>query len=268
MKPSYFIALLRNDLRLAWPLFLLAPFYAYMSIDLFGREHHLNDLNPVSSGGFLVFIMPFIAFNLLFQSESYGFKNPGRPVIGSLEFMFTRAIDRRALFGAKSSLYLVLCSLPMLLIWTYSYTTPSLKLQLPYSERDHRQEAKQFYLSHFEDARLQEPEAGSNKAYVIFPKGRIDQSICTFLQSIVLTLLFQALLFTFPRQRWLSTLLMILLVVALPFSSFAHKSPTPYEYFAAWVAQHTVLAFLGTGLLVAMAELYCCRRFIRTEIVS
>jgi hypothetical protein len=267
MKLSHFLALLKNELRTAWPIFLVGPFYAYLNIFIY-RNYHFYDLNPVTSGSFIVFFMPFMAFNILFQSESYGFRAPGNLVLGRLEFMFTRAISRVELFGSKSSIYLIVSFLPLLSMVAHSYTAPSLKVQLPYSVRDHREEAKQFYLSHFKDAYLQEPDAGTNKDYVVFPTGRINQSVCALLLGVVVTLFFQVMLFTFSGRRWLPTALLILLAFLLPFGSFAHITPSFYEYLAAWVAQQPALAFLTTGLLVALAELYCCRRFVQTEITS
>jgi hypothetical protein len=267
MNISHFIALLKNDLRVAWPFFFLAPFYAYLSIASY-KDDHLYDLNPITSGGFFLFFMPFLAFNLLFQSENYGFANPSKPAIGKIEFMFTRAIDRFELFAAKASLFLLFSSLPLLMIWACSYTTPSLKVQLPYSDKEYRQEAKQFYLSHFENAYLQTPDVGTNKDYVVFPKGRINQSISTFMLGLSVTLLFQVILFTFPQRRWLPFVALLLFAVILPLGSFAHIPPTPYEYISAWVVRYTGLCFLVIGFLVVLAEFYCYRRFINTEITS
>ena len=265
MRPSHFLALLKNDLRIAWPFFLLGPFYTYLNIDIYW-DYHFHDLNPISSGGFFMFFMPFLAFNILFQNESHGFRASGNLVVGRLEFMFTRAINRSELFRAKASLYLILCALPALLLVVHSHAEPSLKVQLPYSAGEHREEAKQFYLSHFQGAYLQEPDTGTDKDYVVFPRGRTSQSVCTLLLGVVVTLFFQAMLFTFPGRRWLPMVLLFLLAVVMPFASFAHDTPSFYERLTAWVAQQPALALLTTGLLMALAEFYCCRRFVQTEI--
>jgi hypothetical protein len=36
----------------------------------------------------------------------------------------------------------------------------------------------------------------------------------------------------------------------------------------AWINQHTLLAFVGLALLTVLGQLYCCRRFVNTEITS
>ena len=182
------------------------------------------------------------------------------------QFMFTRAIDRISLFCAKTSFFLMLSAMPLVAIWAYSYTAPTVRVEL-YNSLHHREETKQFFLSHFDGAYLQEPDAGRNKDYVVLPCGRTDEAVCIFMCVIAATVLFQVILFTFTQRRWMPAVVFVLLMVLLPFTGFSRHSPSPYEVTVAWFAQHTFQSLLGLFVFTVAAQFYC-RRFINTEITS
>ena len=267
MKTSHLVALLKNDSRMVWPCLVIAIFYTYLSATDY-RQDQMFVLTPSGGAGSFLFMIPFLMWNFLFQNQGHGLKAANAPSFSSLEFMFTRAINRASLFCTKSALYLILSALPLVLIWAYSYTAPIIRVELPYNSHQHREETKQFYLAHFEGTYLQEPDNGKNKDYVVLPKGRANQAAYIFFLAFSFTLLFQTVLFTFARMRWLPFVTLLAFVVLLPFAGLSAKTPSLYEASLAWVTQHTPLAFLGLGLLTVLAQLYCCRRFVNTEITS
>ena len=99
--------------------------------------------------------------------------------------------------------------------------------------------------------------------------GRTDQAAYDFFLAFAFNLLFQTAFFAFTKRRWIPlTALVFVMVVFAFFAGLSRKTPSFYEVSLAWVSQHTFLAFLILGLLTALSQLYCCRRFVNTEITS
>jgi hypothetical protein len=267
MKISHFLALLKNDSRIVWSMIFLAPLYAYFSIREF-RQDQMFELTPTAGGGAMLFMLPFLMWYFLFEDQSYGLKPGPRASLVSLEFMFTRAIDRVSLFCVKTSLFLVISATPLVVIWAYSFTAPSVRVELPYNSLQHREETKQFYLSHFDEAYLQEPDDGRKKDYVVLPHGRTNQAVCTFLFTFAATLLFQVMLFFFRRRRWIALVSFFFLMILSSFAALSRHSPSPYEKSLAWVNQHAFLAVAALFALTGITQRYCCWRFVNTEITS
>ena len=171
MKISHIVALLKNDIRVVWTVFPLAGVYVYLYEKDF-RQDQMFELTSALGGGAFFFLVPYLSWNFLFQNQNLGVKTTNAPSVASLEFMFTRAIDRISIFCAKTSFFFLLSAMPLVAIWAYSYTAPTVRVELPYNSLHHREETKQFFLSHFDGAYLQEPDAGRNKDYVVLPRGR------------------------------------------------------------------------------------------------
>ena len=267
MKKSHFIALMRNDHRLVRPLLFLAISYDFFCFEVPGQDR-MFDLVPAAGSGIYFYLIPFMMGNILFLSGFYGFKATGVQPFGALEFMFTRAIDRVSLFATRSALYLLFSTLPLVLILAHGYAAPLIRLELPYNNNQHREETKQFYLSHFEGAYLQEPDTGGNEDYVVLPQGRVDEAAFTVFFNFAFALLFQMALFVIPRKPWIWLATFFVIATAFSFAGLSLKTPSFYEASLAWVTQHTFPVFLGLALLTVATQLYCCRRFVATEITS
>jgi hypothetical protein len=266
MRISFFTALLKNDSRMAWPFLFLSAFYAYLSIK--GYKHdQMFELTSGSAHSTFLFLIPFMLWNFLFSNGNYGFKAANAFTFNSLEFMFSRAISRVTLFCAKTSIFLFLCLLPLVLILVFSLTDPVIRVELPYNSHHHREETKQFYLTHFKEAYLQESDTGNNKDYVVLPHGRIDAARYSLLVIFSGALFFQTTLFFFLKARWMSFTIYFVLAL-LPSLADGFHGPSPYEVSLAWVTQHTMTAVSMLVLLTILSQLYCCRRFVNTEITS
>ena len=234
------------------------------------RSDHMFFLSNQGTGIFLLLI-GFMSINPLFLNGNYGIGGlKGQPV-NSLEFFFSKAIKRSSLFYVKASLYLCLTLMPLLTVWAYSYTRPVIRIELPYTLAG-REATKQFYLSHFEGAYVQKDEQDkeSNKAFVVLPKGQVNLAVFTLFWVFLATLLFQIMLLGFPVAiRWVSIPIYVALIFLTSWGGASSmKTPSNYETGLAWVAQHTFLAFLILGISTTLAQVYCCRRFVQTEITS
>ena len=227
-------------------------------------------LSGVGTSGFLL-IIPFISINPLFLHGNYGIKGLKGQAVNSLELFFSKAINRASIFFVKAGAYLLLSLLPLLVIWAYSCAKPEIRIELPYNTQEHRETTKQFYLSHFSGAYVQKDELDKegNKVFVVLPQGQVACAIFTLVWGFSFTLLFQVIgLGLPPGKRWvcLPTFFVFMLLSNVWGSSL--KTPSHYEVGLAWIDQHTALTLLGLGLLTVLSQLYCCRRFVNTEITS
>jgi len=270
MKGISFFVLLKLEAEKMWPMILLVSFFSYL--DTSDKDTVFSLSAPGSGGVGLSAFLPLICFYFLFSTDNIlnGLKIANAPSFSftNLEFFFTRAIHRASLFCAKSSLFLIICSMPLLIVWAHTYTKPMIKIELPRYTLENREASKQFYLTHFEGAYLQEPDTGKNEDYVVLPKGRLNQAVGYFLFSFTAMLSFQALLFAFSGIRWGAFWVLMGFAILLPIGAYSFKPPTLYEMGLGWITQHTLLAFFGVGVLTFLTQRYCCRRFVQTEIIS
>jgi len=227
----------------------------------------------LSGFGAQVFLLtiPFVSINALFLQGNYGIKGLKGQAVNSLEFFFSKAINRASVFSVKAGAYLLLSLLPLLVIWVYSCTKPEIRIELPYNTQEHRETTKQFYINHFSGAYVQKDESDKegNKAFVVLPQGQVICAIFTLVWAFTGTLLFQLISFGLPHgKRWVCLPVFFALLIFSDLGGPSFKTPSRYEMCLAWVGQHTPLTLLGLGLLTILSQLYCCRRFINTEITS
>jgi hypothetical protein len=269
MKILRLVSLIKCDFPMLWGPLGLSIVYAYMNASQFESDHMFS-LSLYGPEIFLLMI-PFMSLSALFLSGNFGMQDPKTPAYNSLEFFFTRAIRRRSIFGVKAGVYLLLTLLPLLTVWACSYTKPIIRIELPYNTQGHREATKQFYLGHFTGAYVQKDEQDKegNKFWVVLPKGQVDRAIFTLVWVFTCTLFSEVMLFAFfqakPRIFFLTY---FLLLIATTLGGSSMMVPSHYETGLAWVSQHAFLAFLILGLLTVLSQLYCCRRFVNTEIAS
>lgn len=252
-----------------WGAIGLSIVYGYMNASQIEADHMFS-LSLYGPEVFLLMI-PFMSINALFLNGNYGVLGFKTPAYNSLEFFFTRAIHRSSIFGVKTSAYLLLTLMPLLTVWGYSCTKPAIRIELPYNTQEHRETTKQFYLSHFTGAFVQkdEQDKDGNRFWVVLPKGQVDRAILTLMWAFTCALLFQVVIFAFhPAKPWVIFLTFLALLILTDMGQSSMKTPSHYETGLAWVAQHTFLAFSILGLLTILSQVYCCRRFVTTEITS
>ena len=252
-----------------WGAIGLSIIYGFMNAFQL-EEDHMFFLSVYGPQVFLLLI-PFMSINPLFLNGNYGIQGLKGQTVNSLEFFFSKAISRSSIFYIKAGAYLILSLLPLVVVCAYSCAKPVIRIELPYNPPGHREATEQFYLNHFSGAYVQKDERDKegNKAFVVLPNGQVDYAIFTLLGAFIGTLLLQVVSFSFPPgKRWISVLTFFALLILSNWGSNSPQTPSHYEMGLAWVAQHTFLALSGLGLLTAMAQLYCCQRFVNTEITS
>jgi hypothetical protein len=267
MKISQFLSLLKCEFHGLLGVLAISLIWAFQ---VRGADE-LFSIVP-SAQEVLFLIIPFVGSNTLFLRGNYGIPFWKGQTVNSLEFLFSRPIRRSALFSAKASIYLGLSLMPLLVICAYSYNKPVIRVELPYKTSEHREATQQFYLTHFEGAFLQKDEKDkeATRYWVVLPKGQVDRARFTLVWVFACTLLAQVIIFALsPARRWVSIpIFVFLLGLTLMGSSSSMKVPSRYEMGLAWVSQHNFLTFLSLGLGTVLAQLYCCRRFVNTEITS
>jgi hypothetical protein len=218
--------------------------------------------------GLVVFllIIPFTTINPLFSGRN-------------LEFLFSRAISRITLFYVRASLYLIICLLPLTILLGCSLAKPVMKVEFvdashPVKNRfDLRQEALQkFYLTHFEGAFLQPGgrESYGNTAFVVLPKGRVDQAILALIWLSLSALIFQILVLRFFHvKRWIPAFAFFVLMTLTILGDSSHNAiPSFFQTCLGLIDSHRFLLLAVLGVLMVLSQRYCCRRFVNLEITS
>jgi len=263
MNVSRFISLIIYNFYGLWRTLVISVIYAWLNIariDMGNRMDHLYFLSFHGSAFFL-FMIPALSFKTLLNDRGKS----------SLEFIFTRAIDRVSLFIAKSSLYLIICSLPLVVACVHSYSKPTIQIELPHNSVENREATKQFYLTHYEGAYVQEPDTGKNEDYIVLPKGRSNQAVGYFLFGFTAILYIQTFIFAFSgvdRIHWKPILSLIIFAILVPIASYWFIPVRFCEAGLGWITQHTLLAFLGVCVLAFLTQKYCCHRFLNMETLS
>lgn len=239
----------------------------YIEFPSLADTKYMFSLNTSNEGPFIVMSL-FFAYQALFLGTQ-----PARVTIsnwgmGGLEFFFTRAIDRSSWFLIKVSLFIALVFTPATTAYVYSHFQPIIKIELPYNSSEDRNATKQFYLSNFEGAYLQEADTDKNEDYVVLPNGHKSLAVYSFALDIMTLLIFQIIVFLVWPRGW-GVAIGIATCLALNMINVpSMKTPSRYEAGLAWVTQHTFLVFLSLGLLTVLAQFYCRWRFMNTEITS
>jgi uncharacterized membrane protein len=272
MKSSHFFALLKNDIRWVWPALFFGIYILFQNVTRNSTDH-LFSLSYGSNGSdIFIFMIAFMSINPLFLNGNYGVKTANASQFGSLEFFFSRAISRTSQFCAKSCIYLSLMLLPLTTVWAYSHFEPPVRIEVFYSSKKTNEGIKQFYLQNFEGAYVKQDKQDreGEKYYIVLPEGQVDIATFTFLISFIGALIIQLVALVFSPTRLWKTLLAYFAVLTIPtiLSTWGKDTPTYYESGLAWVAQHTVLAFLALVIFTTLCQLYCCRRFVQREITS
>lgn len=223
----------------------------------------------------MLLLIPLVTVNSLFLNGNYGIQGWTSQPVDGLEFFFSRGINRSSIFFVKTSLYLGLMLMPLLAICAYSYAAPVTRIEfpaipsLPAPILANREASKQFYLTHFEGSFLQASDTRNRGDCVVLPTGRVIQAVLSLFWIFLFTLLLQVIAFSFPpRMRWGSLPVFCALLFFISWGDSSRESPSCYEMGLALVAQHTFLVLLVLGILTALSQRYCCRRFVATEITS
>lgn len=265
MKNSQFLQLIKTELRgnvLVWllcGLFLSGVDFVPLT-QMFALQPDTNAFR-----GLIMFMGVLAVFENSFGNKRSANYDSSR----SLEFFFTKAISRDALINAKICVYLVVCLLPMGLTLAATYATmPGVKVSF-YRNSAGEKETKQFYLTQFDGAQVEQDQSNPDKYYVTLPKGRVDQVFLGFVSVCATTLAYLLAYFLFWKSRWgkvavVSALLMVQSLASRWLNSIIPKYPMR----VVWVSHHMLLTLMGLILVAIAIHAFCSRRFVKTEILA
>lgn len=261
--------LIKTEILLAclWIIFGIGTEYCqihFMRPDYMFEIQSRTDLNAL-------WIVILSSFFQIFRFPRYW----GKQSNSDFEFFFSRAISRKSIFLTRSFVYFFICLFPVITIWVHSNLHPLIRIELPYNSATYREETKQFYLTHFRGAQLQPNKHDKDIEYVALPNGRIDQAFLSSIWIGVYALLFQALGFILlqPKIRlWIQASVFIFFMFSMFFLeewiNFAGGSRSYYAVLLSWTNAHpfSVLAMLAA--LAVVVQIYCCRKFVKMEVIS
>jgi hypothetical protein len=263
---QFFLLLKFEVTRFAW----LAPIGFYVVVNLIdGTYSHFSEETnaPSAIQGQSLAMILWISFFALFYG---GFGNLGARTqmkdlgASNLEFYFTRSIDRTSWFVIKTGMFSVLAMLPSLVLCIAGYLHPLAKIELlHFSDRS---ATRQFYLSHFKDAYVQ--DAGQNEESVILPEGRKSEALYMAAVNLGALILFEMASFlSWPRVRM--ELILVGFVIVIAFFDVA-MARTSYFYAAGLACVNSHALFIAALLIVCffVSQLHCGRKFCRAEIIS
>ncbi len=266
-----FLRILGFELRTRWFLLLMPVVYFFCFLPLYNGQRAQSSLS-FGPNLFLLLQLPLIVGSI-FQNRPWGGKDQR---LGGLEFPFTRAISRAQLFWAKALIYLFASVAFGLSALVLSAFHPEISLRQTY-RAEARQATNSFYLENFSEAALKpdpEDKTGRN-ANIHLPRGRVAVGWTMLVIGIAFALCYQVVVFFLPETRLATVLLLITLfigVVLVPLLSLwwwriESLMITPYDRLVAMVGRHPLVIFLGLGALALAVESFCCRRFVRKEVL-
>jgi len=274
MNLRQFFLLLKFEVT-SW-LWLAPLFYTFVFLEIFHHRmqqaSYMFHLDPGDAQQLAMTL--WFAFWAMFLSTARGVAPVGRPALNqfgglNLEFFFGQAIHRPTWFAVKTTMFTALGLVPVLMIYYFSCINPMVKVELPYNTAQDRIAAKQFYLTHFEGSTLEEPDTGKNEVYVILPHGRQSQALHSAALNILLLTMFEVLAFLlWPRMMGALLASMGTIFFSFFLTFLSRGFPSRYETEIAYVCGHPLPTFAALGVLFLLAQIYCGRRFVNTEMTS
>jgi hypothetical protein len=272
---SQVIPLLKYEfMRFAW---LLPLIYGLFSLEIYRKENgRIKYMDSLDAGGqgTAIFMMLWFGFYVFFLVN--GRLATGRQTntlagwsVSGLDFFFSRAVDRRAWFVIKTSLFALVVLTPTLLLCLSHQKSASIRIELPYNSTASRATLTTFYIANFDGAHLEKPDTGRNEDYVVVPHGRQDITHFQIVSNVLTLIIFQVLAFLFwPRGWGLGASFIGSFAATIFLSSPSSRVPSHYEEGVAFVANHPGMTAGALILFYLVSQLYCGWRFVRTEFTS
>ncbi len=267
MKWKYFLSAMRYESgRWGLLLMLLVALSAmcilgsrFVSLSMYGAD-------------LFFWLLIIVAFNATTPTGTCGLsmqRTMSRP--GGLEFLFSRALPKPAIFFAKVLIYLAICILPLVSASAYSRWHPEAQVVVLPTAREQREKMVQFYTEHFGGVQVERnKESGDILRVRLLSMGAPYADYRIFIGA-VMALLCQFGIFLFPKCRWVPLTLIVgggLLFIGASYVPSGGWVSSLYGAGLVWCTHHGPLAFAFVGILAVLVEVYCCRRFVNLEIES
>jgi hypothetical protein len=293
MKPNHTWMLFKRELAYFARFFFFPAIFA-AEIVLFSQFERM-DLG-ILAGLLVLFsgIAIFWSYGFLFQDGRFGMRMCGQRIgLRTLEFPFSLAIDRRALFRARTALFLASAAIPLVTFVVASFWHPDRMIEVYPTAASPGTAIQSYYVSHYPGATVQitdtkPPRPGTpqrpvpRKISILLPRARIDLAWVALWAGAAAAVFYQALMLATLPFRWCQRLLPICCGVLAPtgvlaFSAYtiaeavrsrASANQPPFlDRALTLIAQHSLAAFLVAALLIACTLPISRGRFARQEVL-
>jgi hypothetical protein len=267
MNLHYLIPLLKKEWKLGIWILPLSIFFFWLATRTVGANSlFLSSSMPIMMFPYFVF---FTACKVAFPQISRGTgTQPLSYSLHNLEFVFTLAVPRSAVFYAKTSLCMALPLLTLVLFWIHAAMNPEIRIEVNHKDSVVEADAKQLYLSQFRGAHIATMgEAGAAREVIVLPHAQATRGMFFFLVGMAGFLVFQCGYFVSWTAYWRTGWLLIFMIGwGASIMTALLLYPSFYEKGIAWVEVNPVSSFASLGVLFVLTQLFCCRRFVQRQI--
>lgn len=220
---------------------------------------------------FSLCVVTLLSFSVLFQGGTFGFRG-NLALQRTLEFPFTRAISRKAVYGAKMTLLFSLIALTLIPGNFFGFMHPDRKVQLfaSWDVNGSNEMMRTFYLSHFQGATESRTPYMST---LILPHAQAQGVMLLSGMVVLFASIYAALMLgttRFRRFQRVFPMLMLFSPILLMINSSSHLSTHDLlaDQCLAWGVAHAATSLIvGTGL-VALAIWFAGRKFVEAEVLD
>ncbi|MGD1030143.1 MAG: hypothetical protein ABSA05_03295 [Opitutaceae bacterium] len=297
MKTNHCLALLKLE-ALFYARFLFFPIVFAAEIVVFSAIRQLDGAMLVALLMLFGCIVIFWSYGFIFQDGTMGFRcGEQRRALRTLEFPFSRAFDRRTLFGARSLMFFFSVSIPLVTFVVASLWHPDRTIEINRGAGSPSPAIQAYYLAHFPGAMLQTADATPNlpshpgsvpqphnfKKSIVLPRAQTELAVTTLWVGVIGAALYQAMMLGTLRFKWLQRLLPIGLGVLAPGAVMAinavqiiraakqhlgnDRLPV-LDRAQAWAIQNSLVFLLIGAVIIGLALRFSRRRFVRQEALA
>ena len=296
MKTRHFLALLKLEASF-FARFLFFPVIFAGEVVVFSAMTYMDGTLLAAMLSLFGAVTIFWSYGFLFQDGRMGYRCAEKKyATRTLEFPFSRAFDRRTIFGARSLWFFASAAIPLVTFVVASLWHPDRSIRVSNAADSPSAAVQGYYLSHFPGAAMQttdvtpvppNPPAAAPKRHVfrtsiVLPHAQTEQALGILWAGIVAAALYQAVMLGTLRFKWCQRLLPPILTILGPGAVFAYRMsqilPAVQRHLnadrlpvmdqaLAWVIHNPLLLLLIGATIVWFALRFSCRRFIRQEVL-
>jgi hypothetical protein len=240
----------------------------------------------------------FWSYGFLFQDGRMGYRCAERKyATRTLEFPFSRAFDRRTVFGARSLWFFASAAIPLATFVVASFWHSDRSIRISQDAVSPSPAVQAYYLTHFPGAVLQTadvtpslpnppaiaPQRHVFRTSIVLPHAQTELALTILWAGIIAAALYQALMLGTLRFKWCQRLLPFILAFVGPGAVFAFRMiqifpaaqrhlsfdrPPAMDKAQAWVIHNPLLLILIGTTIIWLALRFSCRRFVRQEVLA
>ena len=294
MKTNHFWALLRLEASF-YARFIFFPLIFAAEVVMFSAMTYLDGTLLAAMLSLFGGIAIFWSYGFLFQDGRMGYRCAERNyATRTLEFPFSRAFDRRTIFGARSLWFFASAAIPLATFVVASFWHPDRTIHIFKDTGSPSASVQAYYLGHFPGAVLRTLDVTpglSNlpglalrprilRSSIVLPHAQTELALTILWAGIIAAALYQALMLGTLRFKWCQRLLPIILSFLGPGAVFTFRIIQMFpgaqrhldadrlpvmDQVQSWVIHNPLLLLLIGATIVWIALRFSCRRFVRQE---